>query len=51
MSRVGIAQPPQARGQRLYDDLSAETVKDVRFITEDETCVAEKSVLVKHDSL
>ena len=33
----------------LYDDQSAETVKDVRFITEDETCAAEKlcSVLVK----
>ena len=26
----------------LYDDQSAETVKDVRFITEDETCAAGK---------
>ena len=49
MSRVGLAQPHGHGGKRLYDDQSAETVKDVRFITEDETCAAEKlcSVLVK----
>ena len=49
MSRVGLAQPHGHGGKRLYDDQSAETVKDVRFITEDETFAAEKlcSVPVK----
>ena len=39
---VDIAQPHGHGGKRLYDDQSAETVKDVRFITEDETYAAEK---------
>ena len=37
ISRVGIAQPHGHGGWILYDDQSAETVKDVHFITEDET--------------
>ena len=45
MSCEGIEQPQVHDGYRLSDELSAETVKDVRFITEDETSVAEKYLL------
>ena len=45
MSLVCCAQPHGHGGLRLHDDSSAETANDVRFITEDETYVAEKKCL------